>query len=104
MTEDLYKLQLRDHATRELKEVYAWYEEQQTGLGEEFAKEIHEKLKKITNNPQHYKNTYKNYREALVDRFPFLIVYIVAESAKEILIIAIFHTSRNPKIKYKNKL
>jgi len=88
MTESTYKLQLRDYATRELEEAYAWYEE----------------LKKITNNPQHYKKTYKNYQEALVDRFPFLIVYTVVEPVKEILVIAIFHTSRNPKIKYRNKL
>jgi plasmid stabilization system protein ParE len=103
MSENSYKLLLRDHATLELKEAYSWYEEQQQGLGEEFIKSIGEKLDKITNNPQHYKKTYKNYREALADRFPFLIVYIANETAKEILVVAIFHTSRNPKVKYRNR-
>lgn len=101
MSEDIYQLTLRDHAVLELNEAYNWYEERQTGLGEDFLRSVEEKLKKISSNPQHYKKTYKNYREALADRFPFLIVYVVNDAVKEIIVMAVFHTSRNPKTKYK---
>lgn len=96
-----YDLKIRDQAALEFKEAYVWYEEQKAGLGEEFGVAINGTIAKILNHPYHYKKSYKNYHEVVVNRFPFLIVYAVKEQEMEIIIIAIFHTSRNPKGKYR---
>ena len=96
-----YKIQIRDQAAFEFSKAFIWYNEQKEGLGEEFASAVQGALNKVANNPYHYKKTYKNYHEALVDKFPFLIVYVVKENGQEIIVIAIFHTSRNPKAKYR---
>lgn len=96
-----YSFVLRDEAVREYTEAFIWYEEQQDGLGDLFKLIFQNKLKSICNNPLHYKKSYKSYHEALTDKFPFLIVYTVDEKAKVVTVIAIFHTSRNPKRKFR---
>jgi plasmid stabilization system protein ParE len=96
-----YSYILKHEATIEFVEAFVWYEEQQEGLGELFNVTIESKLRKICNNPLHYKISHKKFHEALVDRFPFLIVYFVDEKNKIIVVTAIFHTSRNPKKKFK---
>lgn len=95
----IYSLNLRQEASVEYVDAFDWYEEQQEELGEKFKRAINAKLNLICNNPYHYKSSYKNFREAVVGKFPFLIVYTVDEGQKLVTIIAIFHTSRNPKKK-----
>ncbi len=95
-----YSIKLRDKASQEIIEAFLWYEEQQEGLGEKFKAKIQDKFSKICQNPFHYKNSYKKYREALTDTFPFLIVYCIDEKESEIIVVALFHTSRNPKNKF----
>jgi plasmid stabilization system protein ParE len=96
-----YSLELRHEASKEFTDAYLWYEEQQVNLGELFRIAVDNKLNQIRNNPYHYKSSYKKYHEALTDTFPFLIVYTIKEKEKQILVFAIFHTSRNPKKKYR---
>jgi plasmid stabilization system protein ParE len=98
-----YSFIINDEALKELIEEFLWYEEQQPGLGKEFRTEVYIKLNKVCNNPFHYKIPNKKFHEALVERFPFLIVYFVDEENKVIIVTAIFHTSRNPKNKFKRK-
>jgi len=96
-----YPFIINEEAIKELTEAFLWYEEQQSGLGKEFRTEVHNKLDKVCHNPLHYKISYKNFHEALIERFPFLIVYFIDEKNKLIIVTAIFHTSRNPRNKYK---
>jgi plasmid stabilization system protein ParE len=96
-----YSFELKDHALNELTEAFLWYEKEQEGLGYLFRTKFLEKLNKICNNPYHYKVSYKNCHEALTDKFPFLIVYKIDEKAGCVIVVAIFHTSRNPKKKFR---
>ena len=98
-----YSYELRQEAAAEFTNAYVWYEEQQYELGDKFIAAFYRKLDKICQNPYHYKSTYKKYHEALTDKFPFLIVYQVIEEERKVIVMAIFHTSRNPKKKFKRK-
>lgn len=98
-----YSFELRQEATVEFSDAYVWYQEQREGLGDLFERAIYAKLNLICQHPLHYKKSYKNYHEALVAKFPFLIVYTIDEVKRQIIIFAIFHTSRNPKTKFKKK-
>jgi toxin ParE1/3/4 len=95
-----YALELRKEAVIEFSAAFIWYEEQKDSLGENFKTEVDRKLKLICTNPYHYKSNYKNYHEAITDKFPFLIVYIINEPRKLVTVFAIFHTSRSSKKKY----
>jgi len=43
----------------------------------------------------------KGFREALVDGFPFIVVYKIDNIKKEIFISSVHHAKRHPKNKYR---
>lgn len=99
MTQFAY--QLHPLAEQEYLEAYLWYE-QQARLGEQFAKAVRERLQKIVSNPEQYSSKKSKYREVIVDKtFPYIIVYKVDNKQRNLTVISIFHTSRNPKKKYR---
>jgi len=94
-----YKAELLFKARLEIFEAWKWYEKQKTGLGDRFEDEVFRKIALIEANPFHYPLK-KKAREAVIDDFPFLIVYRVNKNQKLIMIVSVFHTSRNPVKKY----
>ena len=92
-----YSYNLSQEAEDEMLEAYLWYEQQRTGLGEEFFKSLDDAFQSIVQNPATYRLRYKKkVRAFLVNRFPFLIMYILER--EDINVISIFNTSRDPEI------
>jgi len=75
-------------------DAYQWYEEQLEGLGESFLFDLEQANKKITTNPTFYSFQDDRYRRILLKKFPYIVIYEILD--KEIVVYAIFHTSRNP--------
>ena len=88
-------------ARNELIEAWEWYEDKQTGLGDKFKKEVFAVIDHITAYPAHYPLKKKPYREALIDVFPYVIIYRALSKEKVIVIQSVFHARRNPRNKYK---
>jgi len=88
-------------ANREYVEAYDWYEEQSEGLGERFENSLLEAVNSIANNPLHYQEKKMSSRECKLHNFPYLVVYRIFPKQNKIYILSIFHTSRNPKRKYR---
>nr|VFJ67531.1 MAG: ParE toxin of type II toxin-antitoxin system, parDE [Candidatus Kentron sp. DK] len=78
----------------ELHEAAHYYESCRTGLGTEFAKEIHSTVKRITEFPDAWTPMTKNTRRCLTGRFPYGVIY--QRKDDEILIIAITQLNRKP--------
>lgn len=76
------------------KDAYDWYEEQRNGLGEEFLEELEIGYAKILKNPTHYPFIAKGFRRFALGRFPYVAIYEVISN--ELIVFAVFHTSRNP--------
>ena len=96
--------QFRFHplAKEDYKTAYAWYEDQQSGLGERFGKSIRQKLQQIAFNPEAYSSrSHRKFREAGIEFFPFQIIFKIRKRSHEIFISAIHHTARHPKRKYR---
>jgi toxin ParE1/3/4 len=89
-------LVLRPKARREFDEAYDWYETRQPGLGDEFTTEIRRVLNEIAADPKKYPVVWGTVREALADRFPYCIYYRVRKA--NIVVLSVFHTSRDPSI------
>ena len=94
-----YSLVIRDKAFSELEDAYSWYEQQQKGLGELFLSEFKEYSKIIQSSPESFEKKYKDFRELLLKTFPYFIVYQIDKNT--VVVFSVFHTSRNPKRKYK---
>lgn len=75
---------------------------QQKGLGNRFINIIQAKLELIAEFPERYPKRKRNFREAPVKIFPFIIVYTFYKRKKIISVSSIFHTRRNPRLKYRN--
>lgn len=81
------------------KEAYNWYEEQRQGLGEEFIKELDNCFDKLQSHPEYFGKIKKNFRQMSLKRFPYVIVFEIIK--KEVVVFAVFHTKRNPKLKFR---
>lgn len=91
----MYKLQLLKKAREDMQKSATWYNEKQIGLGAKFLSEVVKTLRLIEANPLHYEEKFsKKFRFALVQVFPFVIVFKIKEQS--VIINAVFHTSRNP--------
>jgi plasmid stabilization system protein ParE len=88
-----YHVIFTQKANEEIIESYLWYDEQSKGLGERFVKSIEATVKTIKRSPDGFTKTL-NYRQVPVKKFPFVIVYERFDS--DIVILAVFHTHRDP--------
>jgi len=74
-------------AQRDFDSAYLWYEEQNQGLGKEFAYCVDEKIAEIGRSPLHFQIFYKNLvRRALVSRFPYAIYFVDKADVLSILL------------------
>lgn len=88
-------------AQKEIIEAWEWYEERQQGLGDRFIKELTRRIRLIEKNPDRYPTRHKSYKETPVPVFPFLVIYRLNRKKKLVRIVSVFHTSLNPKKKFK---
>ena len=82
-------------ARNDLAEARAWYEDRSVGLGDRFLDCVDECLDRIRNNPELHERVYKNYRRAIVHRFPYVIFYELGVDT--ITVYSVFHSARDPR-------
>ena len=86
---------LRRIAEREFDESIAWYDGAREGLGQEFRVTIEQYFQRIAGNPEQFRKVRGEVRRAVVvRRFPFVIHFLVEK--ERIVILSVFHTSRDP--------
>ncbi len=92
----MFTLIVKPFAEDDALKAATWYNNKSEGLGNEFLLALDAKINAIQRDPNHFQLIYKNIRRALTNRFPYGIFFIVESNT--IYILAILHTSRNPKI------
>ncbi|MBI5216080.1 MAG: type II toxin-antitoxin system RelE/ParE family toxin [Ignavibacteriae bacterium] len=83
-------------AADEFLDAVRWYEERSAGLGREFLRSLDICLSNIRRYPKLYPEIYRTARRALLRKFPYALYYVIQEET--IIVIAILHTSRHPKL------
>lgn len=86
-------------AFEDLKEAILWYEKQQENLGLRLFQEVKKTIEFIAQNPKHYRKQAKYFRQVKVGVFPYVIIY--EHMDETVIVYRVFHTSRNPKYKYR---
>jgi plasmid stabilization system protein ParE len=86
----------RPAAELELQEAYDWYEEREPGLGVEFMRCVDGCVQLIRRHPEIFPATHKHVRQGVLRRFPYSVLYFI--SGDRIIVVSVFHTSRDPKI------
>jgi hypothetical protein len=89
-------IKISSDAKKDIEESAKFYERLREGLGIDFLDKFEEALERINHNHEQFPKIYKDVRKALVDLYPFLILFIV--KIDMIIVFAVFHTSRKPGI------
>ena len=89
-----YTLVIKVEALADMQEAYDYYEANKAGLGERFLDTLDDYFKQIQKYPEHFQIKRKPYREAIIKDFPYMIIYEI--ELQEIVVYAVFNTSRNP--------
>jgi plasmid stabilization system protein ParE len=97
----IYTLIYLEKAEEDIEKAFEYHEKIQANLGFRFEEDLDKTIDLIEKNPLHYRKINGENRQLLMSVFSYLVVYQVVED--KILIARIFHTSRNPKNKYKAK-
>jgi plasmid stabilization system protein ParE len=81
-----YKISYTPTATNQIKDIAAWYNKQQKGLGKRFKERLKAEMAGIKRNPLSRSFRYDNVRFAVVTKFPYAAHYTTNEK-KEIIIV-----------------
>jgi len=87
---------LRPKARAEFDEAFDWYEQQQAGLGVEFAERVQAVFDRISAMAELHAIVHRDVRKALVRRFPYAVFYRVR--AGRVVVLAVFHAKRDPEL------
>ncbi|WP_438025444.1 type II toxin-antitoxin system RelE/ParE family toxin [Sorangium sp. So ce233] len=82
-------------ARAEALETFRWYEEQRSGLGAVFRRELDDAIKRIQDAPLAYPPRYLDIRRILVERLPYAVFYRILPDA--IVVAGVIHGRRHPR-------
>jgi len=91
-----YQVKIDPYASAELDEVMGWYEGQKPGLGVDFLLRFYNAVAFLKENPKLYPEVHQSFRRVLMKKYPYAIYYAVAEAEKEVVVLAVWHTSHDP--------
>lgn len=89
-------LTLSRKARSEFDEAFDWYEDQRAGLGVEFGGRVHAVFESIAAMPEAHATVYRDVRKALVRPFPYSVIDRIRGG--RVVVLAVFHNQRDPKI------
>lgn len=95
-----YSLRLQAIAEKEMHQAYTWYEDQRTGIGDDFLLCTEAVFEAICDNPLHFPIVQKQIQRAVIRRFPYAVFFIVGD--EYISVLAVLHCKRRPHRFYKN--
>ena len=81
---------------RDLASAFAYYEEQEFGLGERFLAAVNSSFDAIEHYPQMFAQVHREVRRALVSRFPYAVFYRVESAC--VVVLTVLHTARDPRL------
>jgi toxin ParE1/3/4 len=90
-----YRLKIEPEAELDLLRAYLTYEAAQHGLGRRFLSRVQDVVDRIAASPEVHAVTYMNVRQTLVRKFPYIVCYTL--EGQVVNVVAVFHTSRDPK-------
>ena len=95
------KLAVKEEVYDDILEIVKWYELQLQGLGKKFLDEWYNELELVAKTPFSYQIKNKEFREARIKGFPYLIIFEI--DPDEVVVYAVIHARRNPRKRYKRK-
>ena len=93
-----FQLKIDTDALNDIQETFEWYELQLKGLGLRYKTQTKKQINSLKKDPYLFSIKYNEIRCMKIEKFPFLIHYLINENTNVVTVFAVFHTSRNPEI------
>jgi plasmid stabilization system protein ParE len=93
-----FQVVILEKAFHEIENARDYYENNQINLGTSFTNEVFSILEILESNPLLFPVKFKNIREAVINKFPFVVIFEVLPN-NEIIVLSVFHFRRNPEDK-----
>ena len=93
-----FQVVILEKAFHEIENAQDYYENNQINLGNSFTKEVFSILEILETNPLLFPVKFKNISEAVLNKFPFVVILEVLPN-DEIIVLSVFHFRRNPGVK-----
>ena len=81
---------------KEVDDAIDFYDRSRKGLGFQFLTEVESAVESLAVQPLRYACVRGPFRRCLVNRFPYAVIFSYEQSADQIYILAVMHTSRKP--------
>ena len=95
------KLVISKRALSEIEKSFLWYQKGSELVAEKFRFHLENKFSELSFYPSRYAEKKSPYREVVLNKFPFSIVYEYLPKKNIVLIKSVFHFKRNPLKKHK---
>ena len=92
-----HKVEIKEEARKGIIEASDWYAGKGVGLNFYFIEQLEAVIKVILTNPKAYKRVYKNFRQAALKKFPYVVLYEL--EIETVIIYSVFHAKQHPKKK-----
>jgi plasmid stabilization system protein ParE len=93
-----YIVSVDEEAEEELDDIVGWYLLLSPKTAQEFIEVVDELLEFLSRNPYIYVKQRKNFRTALLRKYPYIIIYEI--TGNQVLVLRIYHTARNPQKRF----
>ncbi len=93
------KLEVVEQALSDLAAAFLWYEQQRENLGMEFLEEWENTATYIVEHPENCQKKYKEFRQAILKRFPYLVTYEI--EGDSVVVYSVKNAKQHPLKHYK---
>ena len=90
-----YTVRVLASAEADLDEAFEYYSDISPKLGQRFIKLVNASLNDLKKHP-HYQIRYDNFRMKIVNKFPYIIHYILDENRQIVFVYGIRNSYQNP--------
>jgi plasmid stabilization system protein ParE len=87
---------VRPLAEADLEDAARWYEDERTGLSERFLSDVDRTIARIRERPFEFPAVSGDVRRALLHTFPYAVYFRTSDEA--VVVLAVLHLRRNPKV------
>jgi plasmid stabilization system protein ParE len=87
---------VKPEAEAGMAQAYRWYEEQRSGLGDDFIDAAETTIKNVADGPERYALVHGPVRRALMRGFPYSVYFQI--EGDRVVILTVVHQRRDPKV------
>ena len=95
----MYQLIISEQAEIDIQDAFDWYQMQSEFAAAFFIERLQEGLQVLSTRPFIFQTIYSTYRQVVLNPFPYVIIFEATENF--VVVYRVFHTSQNPKKKFK---